>query len=460
MFNQRDCIDGKYIVQDVCNDGGGMGAVFFVNRLGDETHKKLVLKACRESDSESLTRFRREVKLLGEFQGNSKVVEIIDENTGHNPPYFVMRYYEDGDLTNVAARMRDDIEFQEKILCQMIECLSELHSRGKFHRDVKPQNFLLHGESVVISDLGLGKALTGHTAATRSSQYWGTPGYLPPEFLTNAGFRNASVVSDIFMLGKTFYCLLSGRDPMYLSPEGVPPPIYSVIERCCLLAPTDRYPDLSVLRQRLIAAYDVPLDRTKGPGRAGQLLGEIRDQGKPGPKLNDLLGEFSEELSILPDEPRAKILFDLDDEFFGLLASAPPQCVLKFLASYDNMVRNATYGWSYAEIIADRMKIVFSAGNSTVRVKTSALECAIVGAVRQNRFAAMDTCISMIKSVRTEDLGHSVAEMLLRHSDVFFIQNIEPSECLSDAIGLALGQLKVEREAAFAAKSPSDPDWF
>ena len=46
------------------------------------------------------------------------------------------------------------------------------------------------------------------TGFTRSSAYWGTHGYIPPEFLTG-GFKHADAPGDVFMLGKTFYVLLS-----------------------------------------------------------------------------------------------------------------------------------------------------------------------------------------------------------------------------------------------------------
>jgi serine/threonine protein kinase len=451
MFNPGDSIDNRYIVEGVCNSTGGMGTLYFVQTPDVQTSFQLVLKECRDPSEEIRQRFRREVKLLLEFQGNSKVIEIVDHNINCDPPYFVMRYYPGGDLSRIASRIRGDIGFQEATFCQMIDCLGELHARGKFHRDVKPQNYLVHGDAVVIADFGLSKALDGNSAATRSSQYWGTLGYLPPEFLTPAGFKNASVASDIFMLGKTFYSLLSGRDPTYLSPDGVPSPIYAVIERCCQMAAADRYPDLPTLRQRLIAAYDVLLHRTEGPGKAGQLLGEIKDQPENGLRLGTLLTEFCEALAILPEESQTKLIFDLDDDFFRLLvAKSTPRCLLEFLKSYELMVRNSTYGWSYAETIADRMRIIFSAQPVTIRTRTLALELAIVAAVRQNRFAAMDTCQAMIKSVRDDNLGHSVAEMLLRYSNEHFISSIEPLECPSNAIGIALAQLRGQRERIVA----------
>ena len=51
------------------------------------------------------------------------------------------------------------------------------------------------------------------------------------------------------------------------------------------------------------------------------------------------------------------------------------------------------------------MKKIFSSVELDSKVRASALELAIDAADRMNRFAAMDTCTSMICSVTNEDLG-------------------------------------------------------
>lgn len=436
-------VDGKFLVTDVCCVSGGMGTLVFVNPLAADYAFPLVMKYCRDTGDEIRHRFRREVRLLAEFQGNSKVVEIVDHNVDHDPPYFVMRYYPDGDLATASDRLRADIAFQEKTFLQMVDCLAELHSRDKFHRDVKPQNFLRHGDGVVVSDFGLSKELDGHTAATRSSQWWGTMGYLPPEFLVSGGFKHANAPSDIFMLGKTFYVLLTGRDPTYLTGDGIPAPIFTVIERCCDLRPENRYQLLATLKQRLTAAYDVLLGRNLGPGRAGQLLAQINDNKADATEVV----AFIESLAMLDDSERTQILFELEANVFHILTSEAVQSHLpQFLRVYQEMVENATYGWSYAETIADNMKILFNAETVSDTDKTRALELAIIAAVRQNRYAAMDTCKGMIKSIQDEQLGYRVAEMLTQHPE-YFIQAIEPSECRSDAVIAAIRRMNDSSES-------------
>lgn len=91
-----------------------MGALVFVKSLKKDYSFKLVLKYCRDLGDEVQRRFRREVRLLAEFRGNSKVVEIIAHTLITIHPYFVLRYYPEGDLTTLSDRLRSDIKLQER----------------------------------------------------------------------------------------------------------------------------------------------------------------------------------------------------------------------------------------------------------------------------------------------------------------------------------------------------------
>jgi hypothetical protein len=438
-------VDGKYLVTGLCSDIGGMGKILFVNSLNTDTspdNPPLVLKFCKETDEEILIRFKREVRLLNEYRGNSKVVQIVDHNLEYDPPYFVMQYYPSGDLSTLGESLRADLTVQEQIFYQMIDCINELHLNGHFHRDIKPQNFLRDDDQIIVSDFGLSTELESSTALTRSSQFWGTPGYLPPEYYVG-GFKNVDAAGDIFMLGKSFYNLLTGRGPMYLSGHDIPPPLFLIIERCCVVDKTRRYQSLAELKQNLNAAYDVLLGRVEGAGKANQLLISITDRlEKDGQYRPDEVIEFIDAFAMLYSEARIKVSLELPERLFHVLRDAPFQAHLTtFLEAYRDMVENGSYGWSYAEVIADRMDILFESAAVSDADKTLALELAVIAAQRQSRFAAMDTCTRMIKSVTDENLGIRIRDLIQRHP-YNFLTTIEPSECSSNAIGSYLVELR------------------
>ena len=441
MILTGEIIDDKYQVEDVCSDSGGMGTLLFVTPTTEQIDHRIVLKYCREENEEWVRRFRREVRLLKTFEGNSKVIQIIDSNLEYDPPYFVMKYYERGDLSNISDEIRADYGEQERIFIEILSCISELHARDNFHRDIKPQNFLITDNGIIVSDFGLSMEVGSDTGFTTSSQFWGTHGYLPPEFL-HGGFKHADASGDIFMIGKTMYALITGRDPNYLVDDGVPAPILHIIERCCALDKNRRYQSLAELKEALTAAYDVMLGRTGGLGETRQLLASISDRLEREHKYrSEEVNQFIEKLNLLETPDKVRICFELPPALFDVLKQEPVIGQLEsFLSAYEEMVESEGYGWSFAETIAHNMRKIFQGDEVPIDLKARSLELAVDAAYRMNRFAAMDTCRDLIRNIRDEQLGLAVSDVILRVAHPFLTE-IEPSQCQSEAIRSVIRRL-------------------
>lgn len=434
IFKADDLIDGRFVVKGLCSDSGGMGQVLFVEDTTAEFPGLLALKYCREDDDEYVKRFKREVRLLEGFNGNSKVAETLYSNTDNDPPYFVMKYYPDGDLTNIIDEIVSDVSKQEEAFNKMIDCISVLHADKVYHRDIKPQNFLLDDDEIVVSDFGLGMEPESSSRFTSSSMFWGTQGYLPPEF-QNGGFKHADETGDIFMLGKSFYVLLTKQNPTYLMDNGVHPALYYVIERACALDKRKRYQSLSEMKQALQQAFDVILNRGGQLGEVNQLISIIEDKLENEKKYSsERVIEFIGKFVLVDQQDQIRICQELSSSFFSILPNEKliPHIEV-FLKVYRDFVDSESYSWAFAEDIATNMKKIFSAGDVDSKIRATALEIAIDAAYRMNRFAAMDTCSSMICSVTEEELGVHVAAIMQRN-DHSFITDIEPSQCKCDPI--------------------------
>lgn len=441
-FYPGDVIDGRFRVARNLSDSGGMGKVLVVNDTTGQLQGELALKYCRDTQDENLARFRREVRIMASFLGNSRVAQVYWSNVDHAPPYFVMKYYPEGDLLGLIGVLAADYSVAEQVFNLMIESVGELHARNVIHRDIKPQNFLRDGGRIVVSDLGLGAEVGSMTRFTDSLAAWGTRGYLPPEF-HNGGFKHADVTSDIYMLGKTFYVLLTGRDPTYIADDGLHQALYYVIERSSEQSKSRRYPSLAELKQSLNLAFDMALGRGGPIGKASQLFDAIQNTLIAENKFYpEQIIEFVNTLTVLDTADKARICFQLGTPFMmaisqGMLIDHIPT----FLNVYKQVVEEGQYSWSFAETIADNMKRIFDAPGMPERTRTLALEIAIDGAERMNRFAAMDICIAMIKSISDETLGALVASVMQRNQ-YYFIVNIEPTQCRSDAIRRFLWAVK------------------
>ncbi|PSR18459.1 hypothetical protein C8255_07350 [filamentous cyanobacterium CCP3] len=448
MFAIGDIIDEEYTVDDVCSTTGGMGAILFVTpRTKNFGGSRVVLKYCRETEDEYLRRFRREARLLLVFAGNSKVAQILDHNLEHDPPYYVMPFYTDGDLTTLHPTIKDNLAGQEALFIQMIDCVAELHAKDTFHRDIKPQNFLRDNATIRVSDLGLSMERDSLTAFTQTSQFWGTHGYLPPEFHAG-GFKHADAAGDIFMLGKSFYVLLTQRNPMYVIGNDIPDPLFHLIQKCCNVEKERRYQSLAELKQAVVAVYDILLGRVDGVARAKQLLSTISTRLSEQHNFDsEEVTEFLDCLTRLEPEEKKDVVSEIPSLFYQILAfpEFSPR-VTEFLMQYCPMVEAHDYGWGYAEIIAVDMKTLFDSPNVADGDKATALDLAMDASSAMHRFAAMDTCQAMIKSVDTDGLAILVRDVIRKYKEPF-VYNIEPVNCQHDTIASTIRRMKREADA-------------
>lgn len=440
-YEPGSIISERYRVIEICSSSGGMGAILHVEPLLFKTERRLVLKFCRESSPELRSRFIREVRLLSEFDNNPRVVEILDKGLEDDPPWFVMPFYAEGDLTTL--NLKHDEDLQEKTFLEMADCVSELHSRGVFHRDIKPQNFLRDGSGIRVADFGLSTEIGSETALTRSSVFWGTQGFLPPEFAEPGGFKKPNAASDIFMLGKSMYSLLTGRrDPTYLVKGSISEPVFFVIERCCETDAAKRIQSVAEFKQRLVDAYDVVLNRQDNFSAAQQLLQRIREDVARYQKFD--ISEAKQLLDRLlssPDSEREIIFRDLKISDFRVLCFTElSDRHSRLLDYYRKFVERGGYGWSFAEHIAQCMMTFVESNDLSPKIRAEAFEIAVIAAELQNRFAAMDTCRAALKRITDEALAVRICQVLENQRSTF-LGRIPWSECQSGIIRKKLQDL-------------------
>ena len=98
--------------------------------------------------------------------------------------------------------------FVAEVGLQAANALHYAHRQGVLHRDVKPANLILDGETVWVADFGLAK-MSNTEGLTATGDILGTLQYLPPECLTG----DADVRSDVYGLGATLYEMLTLEPP-------------------------------------------------------------------------------------------------------------------------------------------------------------------------------------------------------------------------------------------------------
>jgi serine/threonine-protein kinase len=95
-----------------------------------------------------------------------------------------------------------------------LDVLAAVHDRGIVHCDIKPDNFILSGDRVVLLDFGIARANNfpdlPELPIEIVNEPIGTPDFMPPEQAIGR-WDWVDVRSDLYALGASLFFLLSGR---------------------------------------------------------------------------------------------------------------------------------------------------------------------------------------------------------------------------------------------------------
>ena len=200
---------------------GGMGSVYKASK-GDQTVAVKIINDDLLDDVKSRERFAREAAILGslEHPGIVRVLSFDDDTD----PHMVLGYEEGVTLDRLMGRIT--LPESVAIFMDLCDALSEMHSKGIVHRDVKPTNVIVRPDGrPVLLDFGIAKLFDEDTALTKftvtsshvlpfTDGVVGTPSYAPPEFFDARPRHDPR--GDIYSLGTTMYRFLCGRLPFEL----------------------------------------------------------------------------------------------------------------------------------------------------------------------------------------------------------------------------------------------------
>ena len=205
-----EIIAGRYVVLRAVGRGG-MGTVWLCRDevLGREVAVKQVGTLPGESVPD-LARALREARSSAALH-HPHVVSVFDAIEADDHIWLVMEYVPGETLSQLIAREgRLDPERVAAIGAQVADGLAAAHKRGTVHRDVKPGNVLISGDTAKISDFGISRT-HGDDQLTRSGVVMGTPLYFSPE-LARGG--DPTPADDVWALGATLYTAVEGVPPI------------------------------------------------------------------------------------------------------------------------------------------------------------------------------------------------------------------------------------------------------
>ncbi len=177
------------------------------------------------------------------------VIQILDQNTAHDPPYIVMELAVGGSLRGLLAGGALPPAVAVRYFVQIALGLRAAHEHGLLHRDLKPENVLLDSAgNVKLVDFGLTRVVERDGVQIKQAYVgYGSVGYMAPEMFRRG--VDAGPASDVYAAGIMLYEMLVGDLPGRRSPlpsqvvDGVPDALDELFDRMTQDEPSRRPAD-------------------------------------------------------------------------------------------------------------------------------------------------------------------------------------------------------------------------
>ncbi|HEX6644724.1 MAG TPA: protein kinase [Gemmatimonadales bacterium] len=204
-------LDGRYALERELGQGG-MATVYLAH---DRRHdRRVAVKVLRPELAAVIgaERFLSEIRTTANLQ-HPHILPLFDSGEADGFLFYVMPFVEGESLRDRLAREKQlPIGDAVGIASEVASALDYAHRHGVIHRDVKPENILLHDRRALVADFGIALAASkAGTRMTETGMSLGTPHYMSPE--QAMGEREITARSDVYALGAMLYEMLSGDPP-------------------------------------------------------------------------------------------------------------------------------------------------------------------------------------------------------------------------------------------------------
>ena len=294
MTEQTDRLNtalaGRYRVERHLGEGG-MASVHLCEDLKHD--RKVALKLLKPELAAVLgaERFVVEIKTTAGLQ-HPHILPLFDSGTADGFLFYVMPYIQGESLRDRLTRETQlGVDDSVRIAREVLDALHYAHEHGIVHRDVKPENILLHGGHAMVADFGIALAVSAAAGGrmTETGLSLGTPHYMSPEQATAE--KEITPRSDVYSLGSVLYEMLTGQpphvggaaqqvimkiittpaEPVTVHRKSVPPHVAAAVAKSLEKLPADRFESAKAFAEAL---GNESFARAGGAGRhAGRPLG-------------------------------------------------------------------------------------------------------------------------------------------------------------------------------------------
>ena len=355
-------LDGRYELVEFIGKGG-MALVY--KAVDQRTHHDVAVKILRpefNNDEEFLSRFEREA-IAASKMSHHNIVNLLDVGLDGDCRYLVMEYVE-GETLKEIIQERGPLPpaTAAQIAIRILSALQHAHKNGIIHRDIKPQNILVHSEGhIKVADFGIARVAGSHTIS-KADSVMGSVHYFSPE---QAQGDDVTFASDIYSVGVVMYEMMTGYVPF----DGETPVAVALQHISAIPKPmTELKPDIPPAMEKIVMKalekkpenrYQSALDMAQDLHRAihepeGDWLNRIQD--KPIPSIS----QVQKKPPADPKKKRRRLMI-------RILASTGVAVLLALLFKgaymiYDEVVNSTTAPYVEDETEENALRLIARAG--------------------------------------------------------------------------------------------------
>jgi eukaryotic-like serine/threonine-protein kinase len=259
---------------------GGMGVVYLAEDISLD--RKVAIKLLsRSSMADDLARKRliREAQAVARLE-HPNICTVYEVSEEDHDCFIVMQFVEGQTLDSRLRMGQMDLQDVLDLAIQIADALTEAHSKGIIHRDIKPQNIMITPRGQVkVLDFGLAKVIENRQGSeevstesllTSPGLIMGTVPYMSPE---QARGEVLDACSDIFSFGTVLYEMISGRHPF--ETDNVTETIAAILMRDPL--PLDQFRPGIPMNLQFIVTKTLSKDRQTRYQTVAAVLRDLRD---------------------------------------------------------------------------------------------------------------------------------------------------------------------------------------
>lgn len=373
-------------------DRGGFGRVekvrdengnLFARKLFDPTPDVL----STASRDKLVGRFKREVlvqsKLPHEF-----FIPIFAFDLDCAEPWFIMPLAERNFATEIAEAKAEN-KIPKEAFADILNALEQLHWLGFTHRDLKPQNILLHGGRWKLSDFGLVSTLTHQTTTlTSTHSAWGSAMYSAPEQVVD--FKHVTSSADIYSLGCILHDLFAVAPRIPYQKQTCAGSLGSIVEKCTEHDPKKRFKSVGAVRGALLTLLSQPTS-IKPSATANEWIAKLESLSGWDPES---FGAFVRYITRIANEDDQVLLFRaVGDDQLAELFNVDVDLWHSLSIWYCDHIHGRGFEWEYCDVIIRRLDTIYALGSFDCKA-AAVLAAARLGS-SHNRWFVMRRLIVM-----------------------------------------------------------------